>query len=248
MKVAALYDVHGNLPALAAVLADVQRERFDLVVLGGDAFWGPWPAETLAEVRSLGRRGLFVRGNCDRETFALDPADTYATANAWVASKLSADDEEFVAGWPKTVELAIDGVGEVCFCHATPRSDTEILTPRTPRAALAEALAGTSAAMIVCGHTHVQFDLMVGRQRLLNAGSVGWGYEGKPGAYWLELGPAIRHRHTEYDYPAAAAALAEIAWPGPLDSSDLLTPANPDEAMTTFEAQRASTPTTDNPA
>src|SRR6266566_1217299 len=102
MKVAALYDIHGNLPALEAVLVEVERERFDVVVVGGDVFWGPWPAGTLARVRNLGPRGLFVRGNCDRETFALDPTDAYATANAWVANQLDADDEELVASWPLT--------------------------------------------------------------------------------------------------------------------------------------------------
>jgi putative phosphoesterase len=240
MKVAALYDIHGNLPALEAVLGEVERERFDVVVGGGDVFWGPWPAETLARVRNLGRRSVFVRGNCDRETFAGDPTDVYATTNAWVANQLGADDEELVATWPLTAQLAIDGIGEVCFCHATPRSDSEIITPRTPKQALADALGETRAAVIVCGHTHVQYDLLVGRQRLLNAGSVGWPYEGRPGAYWLELGPAIRHRHTEYDHESAAAALTEIAWPGPLEANDLLAPASANEAISAFEEARAS--------
>jgi predicted phosphodiesterase len=153
MKVAALYDIHGNLPALQAVLVEVEHERFDVVLVGGDVFWGPWPAETLAAVLGLGTRGLFVRGNCDRETFALDPGDTHVTANAWVANKLGKDEEELVARWPLTAQLAIDGIGEVCFCHATPRSDREIITPRTPKEALADALGETSAAVIVCGHT-----------------------------------------------------------------------------------------------
>ena len=240
MKVAALYDIHGNLPALEAVLVEVERERFDVVVVGGDVFWGPWPAESLARVRNLGPRALFVRGNCDRETFALDPTDVYATANAWVANRLGADDEEFVASWPLTARLAVDGIGEVCFCHATPRSDSEIITPRTPKQALAEAFGETSSAVIVCGHTHVQYDLVFGRQRLLNAGSVGWAYEGRPGAYWLELGPTIRHRRTEYDYESAATALTETAWPGPLDASDLRTPASPEKAITALEEQRST--------
>ncbi|HUZ80992.1 MAG TPA: metallophosphoesterase family protein [Gaiellaceae bacterium] len=240
MKVAALYDIHGNLPALDAVLADVERERFDLVLVGGDVFWGPCPAGTLARVRSLSLRTLFVRGNCERETFARDPADTYATANAWVASKLTADDEEFVASWPLTVQLEITGVGEVRFCHATPRSDTEIITARTPEVVLADAVGGTGAAVVVCGHTHVQFDLAVSHARILNAGSVGWGYEGKPGAYWLELGPSIRHRRTEYDYEATAAAVTETGWTGPFGASDLLEPASPDEAIKAFETQRTS--------
>ena len=239
MRVACLYDIHGNLPALDAVLVEVAREEFTHAVIGGDVFWGPWPAESLARVRSLGAEVLFVRGNCDRETFARDPSDRFAAVNAWVAGRLSGADEAFVGGWPATVELAVDGVGRTCFCHATIGSDTEIVTPRSPRPALTAALAGTDAEVVVCGHTHVQFDLDVGGTRLVNAGSVGWGYEGRPGAYWLELGPSIRHRRTEYDYEAAAAALAEVAWPGPLGPGDLLAPPSPDEAIAAFEARRA---------
>jgi len=238
MKVAALYDIHGNLPALEAVLADVDRERFDRVVVGGDVFWGPWPAETLAAVRGLGSRALFVRGNCDRETVALDPADSYATVNAWVAGKLSAKDTAFVAAWPLTQHVEIDGIGAVCFCHATPRDDTELLTSQSSEADLAEAFGPASEGVVVCGHTHVQFDLTVGRHRVVNAGSVGWGYEGRPGAYWLELGAEIRHRHSEYDYEAAAAALTEIGWPGPLEAGDILEPAAAREAIAVFEARR----------
>jgi len=240
VRVAALYDIHGNLPALEAVLAEVERERFDLVVVGGDVFWGPWPRETLARLAELGSRARFVRGNCDRETFARDPADAYASVNAELAERLGAETQAQVERWPLTLELAIDGVGEVCFCHATPRSDSELVTPRTPPALLADALAATEAAVVVCGHTHVQFELAVGGKRLVNAGSVGWGYEGRPGAYWLELGPAIRRRRSAYDVAAAAAALAELAWAGPLAASDLLAPASREQAFGAFEAQRAA--------
>ena len=196
------------------------------------------PRASPACARSAPRCSSSV-GNCDRETFARDPSDRFAAVNAWVAGSLSGADEAFVGGWPATVELAVDGVGRTCFCHATIGSDTEIVTPRSPRAALTAALAGSDAEVVVCGHTHVQFDLDVGGTRLVNAGSVGWGYEGRPGAYWLELGPSIRHRRTEYDHEAAAASLAEVAWPGPLGPGDLLAPPSPEEAIAAFEARRA---------
>ncbi len=236
MKVAALYDIHGNLPALEAVLAEVEREGFDAIVVGGDAFWGPWPAETLDRLLAL-ERARFVIGNCDHETF--EQADgQYAEANAWVAGKLEAGTEALVAGWPLTVELAIDGLGRVCFCHSTPRSDTEVVTPLTPEPDIVEALSGTDAATVVCGHVHVQWDIPAGRKRLVNAGSVGFGYEGRPGAFWLELGPDVRHRRTEYDVEAAAAALAELDSPLPFEPSDLTSPSGPDEVIAHFESLR----------
>jgi putative phosphoesterase len=234
MKIAALYDIHGNLPALEAVLGEIEHDGFDAIVIGGDVFWGPWPAETLERVRSLGDQVHFVRGNCDRETFAHDPADPYAETNAWVSGQLDADAETFVAGWQLTLEL-----GDICFCHATTRNDTERVTPLTPEPVLAEAISGTEAPLVVCGHTHVQFDVPVGARRLVNAGSVGWAYEGRPGAYWLELGPEPRHRRTEYDAAAAAAALP-AEWPGPLEATDLTAPASADEAIAHFEAARVA--------
>jgi putative phosphoesterase len=248
MRVAIIADVHGNLPALEAVLAELDREDFDLVVAGGDLFWGPWPAETLAAVRGLGSKALFVLGNCDRETVAADPADPHAATNAWVEGKLTAEDKQFVATWPLTLEVMIDSVGEVSFCHATPRSDTEIVTPLTPGDELAEALGSARAGLVVGGHTHVQFELVAGGKRFVNAGSVGWGYEGKPGAYWLELGPELRHRRTEYDFEAAAAALIETGWPGPLEAADILSPPGSEEALAVQEARRRPAPRGGGPA
>jgi putative phosphoesterase len=238
VKVAALYDVHGNLPALEAVLGDVSQEGFDLVVVGGDVTWGPWPAESLALLRDLDREVRFLRGNCDREVLELPPDSDYAETNAWVAGRLDPGAAELVATWPFAVELEIDGLGQVCFWHATPRSDDERVTPRTPEAALGAAFEGARADVIVVGHTHVQFEVPVGRQRLVNAGSVGFGYEGEPGAYWLELGPGVRHRRSEYDYQPAAAAMSASAWPGPWSADDILAPAGREDAIAAFEAER----------
>jgi putative phosphoesterase len=240
MKVAALYDIHGNLPALDAVLAEVEAEGFDTIVVGGDACWGPWPAETLERLRGLGDRARFVRGNCDREQFEL--GGQRAATDAWVAAQLDDEAESFVDGWPLTIEVEVGGLGTVCFCHATPRSDVEILTPLTPEPELAEALAGTDAGIVVCGHTHVQFDVPAEGKRLVNAGSVGFGYEGRPGAYWLELGPGIRHRRTEYDIDATAAAFAERECPGGFEPTDLTAPPGADEAIAHFESMRGGKP------
>ena len=122
MRVAALYDVHGNLPALEAVLAELEHEELDAVLFGGDLTWGPLPHETLELVRSV-ENASFVRGNADREP------------DEWERSCLSDEEVAFLQGQPPTIEL--DGV---LYCHATPRSDDEVVTPATPEERLAEIL------------------------------------------------------------------------------------------------------------
>jgi len=204
VRVAALYDVHGNLPALEAVLADVPGDA--TIVLGGDLVYGPFPAETLELLRALGDRALWLRGNADRE---LGPGET-GTASpgnlAWVRARLTKGQLDFLYGLPPTLELDVDGVGRVLFCHAVPANDVDVFTDRTPEDRLAPLFAGVEADVVVCGHTHVQFERTVGRLRVVNAGSVGMAYEDEPGAYWLLLGPGVEHRRAAYeldtgDYP-----------------------------------------------
>jgi predicted phosphodiesterase len=207
MRVAALYDVHGNLPALEAVLAEVRREAVDGVVSGGDVVLGPLPSECLALLRDAG--ASFLAGNCERLVLA-----RAAERDSWCLDQLEQRDRGLIASWPLTLELELDGLGRVLFCHATPRSDEEILTMLTPDHAVAEELAGTTADLVVCGHTHVQYDRQVpGGPRLLNAGSVGLAYEGSPGARWALLGPAVELRTTPYDVEAALRALYEPGFP-----------------------------------
>ena len=206
MRVAALYDVHGNLPALEAVLDEVERAAPDLIVFGGDVFAGPFPRETLALVRTLSR-ARYVRGNGDRVL-----ADLPAEAR-WAHEQLTDEDRAFVAGWEPTVTVDVDGLGPTLFCHATPRSDEEIFTVRTPDERLAEILSGVRERLVVCGHTHMQVDRTVGDVRVVNAGSVGMPYAERPGAYWALLGPDVELRRTDYDLEAAADRIRASGWP-----------------------------------
>lgn len=244
MRVAALYDIHGNLPALKAVLAEVGRESFDRVVVGGDVFWGPWPAETLRRLRALGEGVVWVRGNCDRETLAIDPDDRYAEVSRWVAERLHPDERSLIAAWPLTVHAAIVGVGTACFCHATPRSDVEIITELTPPEAVLEAIAATDAEVVVCGHTHVQFDRVEHGVRIVNAGSVGMPYEGAAGAYWARLGPGVELLRTGYDTEAAIAAIRASGYPDAEGAIEDLFTAQPtrEQATAEFERQAAAMP------
>ncbi len=230
MKLVALYDVHGNLPALEAVLAEVDDDA--LIVVGGDVAAGPWPAETVERLRGLGDRVRWLRGNADRELAAVPerrPGGPPPEVIEWVRAQLTDEQLAFVTGLPERQSVDVKGLGPVLFCHATPRSDEELLTRISPDERWAAALAGVDEATVVVGHTHVQFSREVGERRLVNAGSVGMPYEQEPGAYWALLGPDVELRRTDYDTEAAATAIRESGWPEEWPA------ATPEEATDFFE-------------
>ena len=218
-RVAALYDIHGNLPALEAVLDDVRQTGVDLIVVGGDVVPGPMPRETIACLRRLDIPARYIRGNGDREVLAARcGAETLTLpppaleAIRWNAQQLFPEDESWFAGWPATWPLEV-GRLRVLFCHATPRSDTDVFTRLTSEDNLRPIFAELDVDIVVCGHTHMQFDRWVGRVRVVNAGSVGMPF-GEPGAYWLLLhGPDVELRRTEYDAEAAAARIRQTSSP-----------------------------------
>jgi putative phosphoesterase len=219
MRVAALYDIHGNLPALEAVIADVRAAGVDRIVVGGDVVPGPMPRETIARLLDLDLPMQFIRGNGDRETLSwmrgteteAIPA-SYRDAMRWVAQQLRPDYEAVLARWPETVRVQVDGLGEVLFCHATPRDDNEIFTRLTPEDRLLPIFEAAGVPLVVCGHTHMQFDRSIGKTRVVNAGSVGMPFTG-PGAYWLLLGPDVQLKRTEYDLEEAAARIRGTSYP-----------------------------------
>ncbi|HEV8337456.1 MAG TPA: metallophosphoesterase family protein [Candidatus Polarisedimenticolia bacterium] len=222
MRVAAIYDIHGNLPALEAVLKDIREAEVDHVVVGGDVLPGPMPRETLLRLLGLTLPTQFIYGNGDREVLA-QMADTetdwFRTAPQewrepvrWTAQQLHEDHQRVLACWPATCRLDIDGLGEVLFCHATPRSDMECFTRLTPEDRLLPIFEEVHESVVVCGHTHMQFDRTVGRVRVVNAGSVGMPF-GEPGAYWLLLGTDVQLRHTPYDLVKAAERIRDTTYP-----------------------------------
>jgi predicted phosphodiesterase len=217
--VAALFDIHGNLPALDAVLADLQRLNVDELIVGGDVFPGPMAIEVLARLRGLDIPVRFISGNGDRVVVAAKSGGDISEVPApyqdvvrWAAGALGREDELLVRAWPKTLRSGVRGLGDVFFCHATPRSDTEIFTRRTPEKHLLPHFDHLGVPVVVCGHTHMQFDRTVGRTRIVNAGSVGMPF-GEPGAYWLLLGPDVELRRTPYDLPAAARRIQATRYP-----------------------------------
>jgi putative phosphoesterase len=217
MKIAALYDIHGNLPALNAVLTELEEVQPDLIVVGGDIVFGPLPRQTLERVLQFGERVRFIHGNGDREIVAvfdgqplnrryLPPISERGLQEAqWVAGQLTHAQRDFLASMPDQLILEIPGPGSILFCHATVHSDEEIFTPLTSDERLNTIFAQVQQDFVVCGHTHIQFERTTGNPRLLNAGSVGMPAAAQPGAYWLLLGPqGYEFRYTLYDGEAAA--------------------------------------------
>jgi predicted phosphodiesterase len=196
--------VHGNLPALEAVLAQAGDAR---LVFGGDMAAGPLPAETLDRITGLD--ALCIRGNADRELLG---GPSGGLIDEWVVGQLEDRHRDFIAGLPEQVELEVEGVGRVLFCHGSPRSDEEMILKTTPDEWLREMLADVEADLVVCGHTHMQFDRSVDGRRVVNAGSVGLPY-GAPGAHWLRLGPDVEHMRTPYDSDSFADRVKTLEWP-----------------------------------
>ncbi len=242
MRVAAMYDIHGNLPALEAVLEDIRRADVDHIVVGGDVLPGPMPRETLECLRNLDISVQFIQGNGDREVLALmrgietgTVPEPYRAVMRWNAEQLHPEDEQFLGAWPKTIRVEIDELGEVLFCHATPRNDTEIFTRLTSEDRLRPVFEGLNVPLVICGHTHMQFDRTIGSVRVVNAGSVGMPF-GEPGAYWLLLGPDIQLRHTPYDLANAAERICKTEYPQAQDfaARNVLRPPTEREILETF--------------
>lgn len=247
MRVAALYDIHSNLPALEAVLGDISESRVDCIVVGGDVLPGPMPREVLELLFNLDTPVHFIAGNGDLGVLAQlgvsDPAAVtyWGTTSGkplpeplqeiprWTARQLSAGDAAAIASWPKTLSLQLPGLGNVLFCHGTPRSETECFTRLTPSGSLSRAFEGIDAGIVVCGHTHMQFDRFVGQIRVVNAGSVGMPF-GRTGADWMSLDQEIKLRHTDFDLASAASRVRETDYPQAAEFAEQNVLSTPSEA------------------
>lgn len=220
MRVAALYDIHGNMLALEATLREVRDAGVDLVVVGGDVLPGPMPRETLARLMALEIAVRFIHGNGERivATYLAggdisEVPQAHRAVIEWTASQLDDDQRRAITRWPSTFDLDIPELGHTLFCHATPRNDSEIFTRVTAQERLAVVFDDVNASVVVCGHTHMQFDRMVGQRRVINAGSVGMPFQSPSGAYWLLLGPDVQLRRTDYDFATAAEVIRATAFP-----------------------------------
>jgi putative phosphoesterase len=245
MRVAVLADIHGNLPALDAVLAEVRTAGVDAIVLNGDLATGPMPAETVDRLAGLGDTAIWVRGNADREVVTAydegradpDLPDVARIPTEYCASVLERRHRDLLADLPLTVTLDVDGLGRVLCCHATTRADTEIVLVDSPVDRYRDCFEGVDAPAVVLGHTHMPFDRLVDRRRFVNPGSVGMPYGGT-GAYWALLGPDVVLRRTSYDLEAAASTFRTAAsgYPGLEEfvAENVLTAPSDVEALAVF--------------
>lgn len=219
MKVAAIYDLHGNLPALEVVVEEIRRMRVEEIVVGGDIFPGPMPCEMLEFLLNLEIPTHFIKGNGEIDALSVMHGESldrvpkqYQDIVIWSAKQVYPKYENLIDGWAKTLNLEIEGIGKVLFCHATPRDDNEIFTIETPEANLLPIFEKVEADLIICGHTHIQFDRMIGKKRVINAGSLGMPF-GEPLANWLLLGDEIQLRRTAYNLENAAKRIRKTNYP-----------------------------------
>ena len=203
-----LYDIHGNLPALEAVIGDAGRAGVESFVLGGDyALFGPWPAETVARLRTLSE-ATWIRGNGERWTAspgdAPDPVqDALAACRAELGDQLTRE----LARLPDQVTL--EGVR---ICHGSPVSDVRSFMPE-PMDDEEELLTGIEERMLIFGHTHLPFQRVSsdGLVELVNPGSVGMPFDRDTRAAWAIMHPdgTVEHRRVAYDHHRVAAASRE---------------------------------------
>jgi predicted phosphodiesterase len=235
MRIAVLADVHGNAPALRAVLAEIDEAGVDAIVVAGDVVGGPQPREALELIAARPEPVRWIAGNAEHEALAVLAGraagdDPPGRAARWSAAALDAGWEAAIASWP--IRDTLDGV---LFCHGSPRRVDEVLTRATPDDVLRDAVAGVDASLVVGGHTHQQF----ARGIYVNAGSVGRPYEGRPGAFWLVVQDGVPDlRETTYDLEAAAAELQATGAPDveELLSDSLLDPVDAGEVTQVFES------------
>lgn len=213
MNVLALYDIHGNVDALEAVLADPRAAGADAVLVGGDVVPGPFARATLDRLETLEAPVHWLRGNGEREVAAHEtpaaPDDLAAVTAGITAAELGGARAKLLGELPLTVEL--DGV---LYCHATPRRDDEMVTRLSTPERWATVLADAGHHLVVAGHTHQQDDRRVGDTRFVNAGSVGLPYEGEAAAFWLWVADGEPQlRRTPYDAADAGHRMLDAGWP-----------------------------------
>lgn len=184
-RLAVLADLHGNLTALEAVLADLAPFAVDHVIVAGDVInWGPHSAAVLARVVASG--WAVIRGNnedylLDYQTPRMPAAWSEYTLLPWLKRQIDRRGHAIVAAWPDTLSLRFPDGPPLRVVHGTPRHNAEPIYPDSPAAEVAQLLDAVAEPVVIAAHTHLPMDRRVGRWRVLNPGSVGVPLDGAPG-------------------------------------------------------------------
>ena len=205
-RLAVISDVHGNAPALRAVLAEIEHSDVELVVSLGDVTWGPQPEETRMLLDALDRPAIFVNGNGERGLRELRAGRDGSERERWLRDQHSEATHAFLDTFVDSAVVTVTGLGAVRFCHGSPRSDIELITSETPAERMRALMEGVSEKVLVSGHTHLQFDRRVADLRSVNPGSVGMPYHRLRGAFWALFGPDVTLMRTEYDLDETVSA------------------------------------------
>jgi putative phosphoesterase len=217
-RIAVLSDVHGNMPALEACLAEVATADVEAVLFLGDLTWGPQPRETLARVASLGVPSWCVRGNGERAVIQMASGTRPAERpiDRWVVDAHGPDGVAELSTFAQALTVTIGPVGGIRLCHGSPRSDVELLTPATSDSQLKDVTEGVPERTLAHGHTHLQYQRTIGEWIVFGPGSVGipYGTEGRPGARWALVGDGIQLRVSEYDIEESINTARSVGYPG----------------------------------
>jgi predicted phosphodiesterase len=231
-RVAVISDIHGNAPALRAVLAAIGEVDRELVVSLGDVTWGVEPEETRVELESFGCPMILVNGNGERARRELRAGRDGNERERWMRDRHSDATYAFLETFVDAAVVDVAGLGAVRFCHGSPRSDIELITPETPVDRMEELMAGVSEQVLLSGHTHLQFDRRVAGIRSINPGSVGMPYHELRGAFWALLGPDVELMRTDYDLEETAGAYRASTDPLKREMVEvLLAPPSPAEVI-----------------
>ncbi len=219
MTVAVISDIHGVLPALEAVLGEPAVCSADIIVVLGDIAAGPQPNEVMERLLSIENQVLWIIGNADREMVELRRGLRGGIPDAiaqWAAGVTTEEHINILESLPQTVDLNVEGLGPTIFCHATSRSDDEIVLVDSRYQRWGEVFANVEPRIqtIVCGHAHMPFVRLWGGRLVVNPGSVGMPY-GRSGPHWALLGPGVSLMRSAMDLDLACRRVCETSkFPG----------------------------------
>jgi diadenosine tetraphosphatase ApaH/serine/threonine PP2A family protein phosphatase len=242
-RLACLADVHANVAALDAIIASDDFATADAVAFLGCLTPGPEPQAVLQRCAQLAVPTYFLAGNGERAVIELAEGRTHDDwfAGRWILDRHGVEGVAAIRSWPTGLIAHVAQLGDVRLCHGSPRSDIELLTPRTNADRIEAATADVDQRVVVHGHTHLQYERTVAGRRIVGAGSVGLPYtSGEFSAHWVLLGPGIELIQTPYDLSRTRSRIKDSSYPDPRFLDTLEHPPSPEEIIEDAERRCVS--------